>query len=101
MVNVADLRHRVARTRQPVDRFKTLLDSALDSHPGRMRRNKDMHRTSAGAAVIGAPTVVTGVQGMNFTRIPESTWPIGHPVASAVQVGCVLLYRGFGRDGWL
>jgi magnesium transporter len=39
---------------------------------------------------------------MNFDYMPELTWKFGYPLVLAVIVlTCVLLYRGFKRNGWL
>jgi magnesium transporter len=39
---------------------------------------------------------------MNFDYMPELTWRFGYPLVLAViALTCVLLYRGFKRNGWL
>lgn len=48
------------------------------------------------------PTLVAGIYGMNFENFPELQWSFGYPVVlfgMAVIAG--LMFRGFGRGGWL
>ena len=66
------------------------------------QQNVDARRISAWAAILVAPTVITGVYGMNFTRMPELALSWGYPAALGLMVVvCLGLYRGFKRSGWL
>jgi magnesium transporter len=54
------------------------------------------------AAIIGVPTMVAGIYGMNFSFIPELNWHYGYPVVVFVTaLLCVFLYQRFKRSGWL
>jgi magnesium transporter len=54
------------------------------------------------AALIAVPTLVAGIYGMNFDKMPELRWPWGYPMAIAVMVVAdVFLYRRFRKIGWL
>jgi magnesium transporter len=67
-----------------------------------VRQNEDMRRISAWAAIALVPTAIAGIYGMNFEFMPELRWRYGYPVVLLViVVSCVLLYRGFRRNGWL
>ena len=47
-------------------------------------------------------TLITGVYGMNFDNMPELHWRYGYfAVLVFIVVVCLLLYRGFKRNGWL
>jgi magnesium transporter len=65
-------------------------------------QNEQMKRVSSWAAILFAPTLVAGVYGMNFTHMPELTWPVGYPLALVAMVTLALtLYLIFKRRGWL
>jgi magnesium transporter len=39
---------------------------------------------------------------MNFDNMPELHWRFGYPIViGAISIGCLVLYRGFRRNGWL
>ncbi|MCL2803283.1 MAG: magnesium and cobalt transport protein CorA [Micrococcales bacterium] len=64
--------------------------------------NEQMRRISAWAAIIFTPTVITGVYGMNFKRMPELDWIMGYPFAvSMMLVSAGLLFFLFKRKDWL
>jgi hypothetical protein len=59
---------------------------------------------TAWAAIIAVPTMVCGVYGMNFDHMPELRWRFGYPLVLAViatATACLLIHRGFKRNGWL
>ncbi|MGH9025922.1 MAG: magnesium transporter CorA family protein [Acidimicrobiia bacterium] len=64
--------------------------------------NEVMKRmTSWGAILLGA-TLIAGIYGMNFRRIPELDWYLGYPFAlGTMLVLTVTLYVWFKQRGWL
>ena len=61
-----------------------------------------MQKVSSWAAIAAAPTIVTGVYGMNFRHFPELGWPFGYALALALMVTAVgALHWNFRRVGWL
>ena len=61
-----------------------------------------MKGLAAYAALIAAPTLVAGIYGMNFDKMPELRWFWGYPMAIGLMVVIdVILYRRFRRIGWL
>ena len=57
---------------------------------------------SVAAVVFLPPTLIASIYGMNFTHMPELTWPFGYPFALAVMVlSAILPYWFFKRRGWL
>jgi magnesium transporter len=65
-------------------------------------QNEEVKRISAWAAILFAPTVVGGIYGMNFDRMPELHWVWGYPFALALMLTIsVGLYLAFRRRGWL
>ncbi|MFE7774911.1 magnesium and cobalt transport protein CorA [Streptomyces sp. NPDC057445] len=99
-----DVADHVHRTDTEVRSLDDLLNSVLAAHLARVGtwQNDDMRSISAWAAICAVPTLIAGVYGMNFARIPELEWDYGYPVAVAVMVGaCTVLHRLFRRNGWL
>src|SRR6266511_2314184 len=67
-----------------------------------VEQNRDMRRLAAWAAIIAVPTMIAGIEGMNFERMPELHMALGYPLALVSMVGsCVALFVGFKRTGWL
>ncbi len=82
------------------DRNEFLLDSVLGLI--NMDQNEVM-KVMAVASVVGIPpTVLVGVWGMNFARMPELHWHYGYLIAlGAVALSIVVPLLWFKRRGWL
>jgi magnesium transporter len=99
--DVADHLHRVSEV---IDNLDVLLSTAFDAHLARIsvQQNEDMRKISAGAALVVVPTLIAGVYGMNFDRMPELHWTYGYPFALALMVGAsAVLFWFFKKSGWL
>ncbi|MEU2225702.1 magnesium/cobalt transporter CorA [Streptomyces sp. NPDC018347] len=99
-----DVLDHLIRAKEQIAAFDELLNSILQAHLAQVTvaQNEDMRRITAWAAVIAVPTMVCGVYGMNFEHMPELHWEFGYPLVMAVMAaGCLALYRGFRRNGWL
>ncbi|MGW3411073.1 magnesium/cobalt transporter CorA [Streptomyces sp. NPDC000888] len=99
-----DVSDHLLRVTEQVASFDELLNSILQAHLAQVTvaQNEDMRKITAWAAVIAVPTMVCGVYGMNFDNMPELHWRFGYPlVISVITVACLVLYRGFRRNGWL
>ncbi|GHD97641.1 magnesium and cobalt transport protein CorA [Streptomyces alanosinicus] len=99
-----DVLDHLIRAKEQIAAFDELLNSILQAHLAQVTvaQNEDMRKITAWAAVIAVPTMVCGVYGMNFDHIPELHWRFGYPLVMAVMGGaCLVLYRGFRRNGWL
>ncbi|SDR10020.1 magnesium and cobalt transport protein CorA [Actinopolyspora saharensis] len=67
-----------------------------------LRQNEDMKRISSWAAILFTPTLVGTVYGMNFTHMPELSWPFGYPMALVLMLlVAVALYFVFRSRDWL
>ncbi|QWT23505.1 magnesium and cobalt transport protein CorA [Subtercola sp. PAMC28395] len=65
-------------------------------------QNDEVKKISAWAAIFFAPTVVTGIYGMNFDIMPELHFAWGYPAAIGLMVALSTgLYVMFKRRGWL
>ncbi|SMG06025.1 magnesium/cobalt transporter CorA [Paraburkholderia susongensis] len=59
-------------------------------------------RLGSFAALFAVPTMIAGIYGMNFERIPELHFKYGYPVVLVVMLAIdFLLYRRFRKAGWL
>jgi magnesium transporter len=99
-----DVSDHLLRATEQIAAFDELLNSILQAHLAQVSvaQNEDMRKITAWAALIALPTMVCGVYGMNFEFMPELHWRFGYPlVMGAIAVGCLTLYRGFKRNGWL
>jgi magnesium transporter len=100
----ADLRGRLARAVDRVAGFDDLLNSILQARLAQVSvdQNNDMRMIAAWAAIAAVPTVIAGLYGMNFAKIPGLSSPYGFPVAiGAMLVICGVLYWRLKRVGWL
>ncbi|MGW3910590.1 magnesium and cobalt transport protein CorA [Streptomyces sp. NPDC005070] len=99
-----DVSDHLLRVTEQIAAFDELLNSILQAHLAQVTvaQNEDMRKITAWAAVIAVPTMVCGVYGMNFDNMPELHWRFGYPIViGAISIGCLVLYRGFRRNGWL
>ncbi|WP_328684016.1 magnesium/cobalt transporter CorA [Streptomyces sp. NBC_01261] len=99
-----DVSDHLLRAKEQIASFDELLNSILQAHLAQVTvaQNEDMRKITAWAAVIAVPTMVCGVYGMNFDHMPELHWRFGYPlVIGVITVACLVLYRGFRRNGWL
>ncbi|MEU6860193.1 magnesium and cobalt transport protein CorA [Glycomyces sp. NPDC046736] len=100
----AEVAGHLIRVDAAVETCMSLLTTVLTAHQGQIGtwQNDDMRKISAWAAMAVVPTAIAGIYGMNFTHMPELHWTFGYPLVLAlIVVICLLLYRGFKRNGWL
>ncbi len=99
-----DVLDHAIRVRDQVASLDELLSSILQASLARtsLADNEDVRKISAYAGIIAVPTAIAGIYGMNFEFMPELEWRYGYPlVLLVIFLSCVLLYRGFKRNGWL
>jgi magnesium transporter len=99
-----DVYDHAIRINEHVDMLRELLTSALEAHLSLIAvgQNDAMKKLAGWAAIIGVPTMVAGVYGMNFKFMPELEWRYGYPVVMASMLAlCLFLYYRFKRSGWL
>jgi magnesium transporter len=66
------------------------------------RLNESVRRLTALTIAITAPTLIAGVYGMNFERMPELRWEYGYPFALALMVLAALgILAAFRWKEWL
>ncbi|WP_250302477.1 magnesium and cobalt transport protein CorA [Streptomyces sp. NBC_01387] len=99
-----DVAGRLARITEQITAYDGLLDSIFQAHLAQVgvAQNEDMRKISAWASIAAVPTMVCGFYGMNFEDMPGLHWRYGYPLALVGMVAvCLLMRRGFRRNGWL
>ena len=113
-----DVADHVAHVNERIDEFRILLRDILTVNATLVaqRQNEDMQKItessnrqagearkiSAWAAIFFAPTLVSGVYGMNFALMPELDWVFGYPAALGLMVVLAgALFVVFRRRHWL
>src|SRR5689334_9626460 len=99
-----DVADHVIPVSESIETLDSLLSTAFDAHLARIsvQQNEDMRKISAWVAIAAVGTLVAGVYGMNFDRIPELHWHYGYFYALGLMlVASVVLYRLFKKSGWL
>ena len=99
-----DVYDHAIRINEHVDTLRELLTGALEAHLSltAVVQNDAMKKLAGWAAIIGVPTMVAGIYGMNFKFMPELEWHYGYPAVMVVMLAsCGYLYYRFKRSGWL
>ncbi|MDQ3290675.1 MAG: magnesium/cobalt transporter CorA, partial [Bacteroidota bacterium] len=98
-----DIYDHAIRINEMVDNTRELLTSVLEVNFSliSVSQNEVSKKFAGWAAILGIPTMVAGIYGMNFKFIPELSWHYGYPVVLGLTVvSCVYLYWYFKRSGW-
>lgn len=106
-----DVLDHVIHATEKIDELRQTLQNALttnatlvaQSQNERMQEQTEQSkRVAAWAAIIFAPSLVTGIYGMNFVHMPELVWPWGYPLAlTAMAAFALALYLVFRSRRWL
>lgn len=99
-----DVADHLTRVTETVDNLDSLLSTAFDAHLAQIsiNQNDDMRKISAAVGIIAAPTLVAGIYGMNFDKMPELHWALGYPLSLLLMVGSSLaIWIIARRAGWL
>jgi len=113
-----DVADHVADVADRIEEFRILLRDILTVNGTLVaqRQNEDMQKIgessnqqavearkiSAWAAILFAPSIISGIYGMNFHVIPELSLPFGYPAAIGLMAAvAVTLYVIFRKRKWL
>lgn len=99
-----DVYDHAVRINEMVDNSRELLSAALEANLSMtsISQSEVSKRFAGWAAIIGVPTAIAGVYGMNFEYMPELQTKWGYPAVLVVIVGvCTFLYFRFKKSGWL
>lgn len=99
-----DIYDHAIRINEMVDNTRELLSTALEANFSLITISQsEVGKKFAGwAAIIGVPTMIAGIYGMNFHFMPGLNWEYGFEVVLILTLGsCVGLFLFFRRAGWL
>jgi magnesium transporter len=99
-----DIYDHAIRINEMVDNTRELLSTALEANFSLISISQsEVGKKFAGwAAIIGVPTMIAGIYGMNFKYIPGLDWDYGYLVVLAMTMTtCGGLFVFFRRAGWL
>ncbi len=99
-----DIADHLLRAIELTDGVREILTTIVDIRMAQSANqlNEVMKKLSAWAGIILVPTLIAGIYGMNFRRMPELHWLLGYPLALVLMaVSGVILYLGFRKRGWL
>jgi magnesium transporter len=83
-----------------IDVIRTALEAS--SLLEQQRQSAITRQLAAWAGILGVPTAIAGIYGMNFVNMPETRTGWGYFAILGVMASlCILLYRRFRRLGWL
>ena len=92
-----DIYDHVIRINEMVDNSRELLSTALDANFSliSISQNEVSKRFAGWAAIIGVPTMIAGIYGMNFSNMPELHWVWGYPLVLTLTIGSVFFVYSF------
>lgn len=99
-----DVYDHLLRVSQQLDGLRDMVITAMSVNTSMisLQYNEVMKNLAAYAALIAVPTLIAGIYGMNFEKMPELKWQYGYLFAISVMVFIDgLLVRRFRRIGWL
>jgi magnesium transporter len=99
-----DVFDHIIRVADTIDTLRDMLGSTMDAYlsVSGNRMNMVMKRLTSISTILMSVTLIAGIYGMNFERMPELKWKYGYVVAlsSMVAVG-LSLYFYLRRVKWL
>ncbi len=99
-----DVYDHLVRIQQSITSLREMVITAISVNLSMitLQDNQTTKQLAAYAALIGVPTLIAGVYGMNFEHMPELKWLFGYPISLALMVGIdCYLFRRFRKSGWL
>jgi magnesium transporter len=99
-----DVFDHLQRLHATIEGIRDMQTTAIQVNLGMISLNETevTKKLAAWAAIIGVPTMIAGIYGMNFKNMPELEWAWGYPVSIAVMVAIDFwLYFQFKKVKWL
>jgi len=99
-----DVYDHLQRLHATIEGIREMLATAIQVNLGMISLNEtEVTKKLAGwAAIIGVPTMIAGVYGMNFKNMPELEWVWGYPASIVAMVVIdAWLYVRFRKAKWL
>ena len=84
-----DVTEHAIRVAELADNMRDLLTSLLELRVAQEANqlNETMRTLTAWAGILLVPTLIAGIYGMNFAKMPELGWHFGYAFAIALMAG--------------
>jgi magnesium transporter len=99
-----DVHDHLVRLNQSIDNLREMATTVISVNLSliTIQETEVTKRLAAYAALLGFPTMVAGIYGMNFRNMPELSWFFGYPLALGIMVAIdVYLFYRFRKANWL
>lgn len=99
-----DVYDHLDRIRRNVEATRELANTTLQVNLAMISLDQSdiTKNLAAYGALFAVPTMIAGVYGMNFDRMPELKWTFGYPMAIGLMVLLdIFLWWRFRKAGWL
>lgn len=99
-----DIYDHAIRINEMIDNQREIISTAMETNFSliSISQSEVSKRFAGWAALIGVPTLVVGIYGMNFRFMPELQWKYAYPIIMTITfVFCGFLYYRLKRAGWL
>jgi magnesium transporter len=99
-----DVYDHLLRTAKTIEGRREMIITAIQVNLGMisLAENEVTKRLGSFAALFAVPTMIAGIYGMNFHKIPELDWAYGYPACISVMLLVdICLYWRFRKSGWL
>ncbi len=99
-----DVYDHTIRVVDTIDTYRDLLSGTLDAHlaVASNRLNEVVKVLTSASIILMTWATISGIYGMNFTRMPELHWRYGYPYALGLMAGAGILEAlYFRRRKWL
>jgi magnesium transporter len=99
-----DVFDHLQRLHATIEGIRDMQTTAIQVNLGMISLNETevTKKLAAWAAIIGVPTMIAGIYGMNFKNMPELEWAWGYPVSVVIMVVIdIWLYFRFKKTKWL
>lgn len=100
----SDVHDHLTRLNQSIDSLREMVTTAISVNLSLLtiQEGEVTKQLAAYAALVAVPTMIAGIYGMNFTHMPELSWPWGYPTSLGAMVAIdIYLFRRFRRAKWL
>jgi magnesium transporter len=104
VVHLQDVYDHVLRATDLLDEQRELLGNVVEAQLALVsnRMNRVMKTMTSWGAILLGSTLVAGIYGMNFERMPELDWRFGYPFALGIMATITVVgYLLFKRRDWL
>jgi magnesium transporter len=99
-----DVSDHIRSVQEEIDTLREVLAFAFEASMmlGQAEQTATTRRLAAWAAILGVPTAIAGIYGMNFDIMPELHWKFGYYlIVGVIAAICVALYWRLRRLDWL